>query len=359
MTNPSVKLVTVVLALAAAGCARGDAAQMPVAAASVPVRVSPVGLANAVQPILMTGTLGAKEEMPLSFKIGGVVSRVSAERGQSVRAGAVLAELAPTEIAAEVNKAHQARAKAERDLTRARLLYKDSVATLEQLQDAATAFEVAESNVRIAEFNRQYAVVRAPADGIVLTRDVEPGQLVAPGTPVVRFRTDRRGLVVRGGLSDRDAVKLRSGDDAMVQLDAFPNERFRGRVTQIAMGATPGTGTYEVEVAIVAGKRVLASGLVGQVEIHPRSVGRVPTVPVQAILEAHGDSATVFTLSADRTKAVRRRVQVGVLDGDRVTVLGGLERASEVVIDGASWLADGASVSLRSHAAESAARRAP
>jgi RND family efflux transporter MFP subunit len=276
-----------------------------------------------------------------------------------VRAGAVLAELAPTEIAAEVEKAHQARAKAERDLTRARLLYRDSVATLEQMQDAATAFEVAESNVRIAEFNRQYAVVRAPADGIVLTRDVEPGQLVAPGALVVRFRTDRRGLVMRGGLPDRDAVKLRTGDVATVQLDALPAERFRGRVTQIAMGATPGTGTYEVEVAIAAGGRVLASGLVGQVELVPRSLGRVPTVPVTAILEAHGDSATVFTLSADRTKAVRRRVQVGVLDGDRVTVLGGLERGAAVVTDGAAWLADGAPVKLSAKPSESPAGKAP
>jgi len=352
-------MVPVMLVLLVTACVSSDAAQMPMSAAPVPVTVALTGVASAVQPILMAGTLGAKEEMPLSFKIGGVVSQVRAETGQSVREGTVLAELAPTEIAAEVEKAHQARAKAERDLTRARALYRDSVATLEQMQDAATAYEVAASNARIAEFNRQYAVVRAPSAGIVLTREVEPGQLVAPGTPAVRFRTDRRGLVMRGGLPDRDAVKLRIGDQATVRLDAFPDETFLGQVTQIAMDATPGTGTYAIEVAVDTRGRTLASGLVGRVVLLPRSVGRVLTVPVQAIVEAHGDSATLFTLSADRTKAVRLRVHVGVLDGDRVTVLSGLDQGAEVVTAGAAWLADGALVKLNANRSAAPARLAP
>jgi len=338
--------------LAVTGCARSDAAEAPSGTAPVPVMVTPVLLASESPTISVAGTLSAKEELPLSFKIGGVVARVHAEAGQSVPAGAVLAELALTEISAEVAKAHQARMKAERDLARAKSLYRDSVATLEQLQDATTAFDVAESNVRIAEFNRQYAVIRAPDAGIILKRMAEPGELVTAGAPVVRFRTMRRGLVVRAGLPDRDAVLVRAGDAATVAFDAFPGERFKGRVTQVAASATTGTGTYEVEVAIDTRGRSLASGLVGRVELKPRVVGRLPTVPVQAILEANGDSATMFRLSDDRTKAVRLRVLVGALDGDRVTVLGGIERGAQVVTAGAAWLADGTPVKVSTNGAD-------
>lgn len=353
-------VVPAVFLLVATACATGDAAQEPATAKTVPVTVAPVVLATARPTITMAGTLGAKEELPLSFKLGGVVARVSAEAGQSVPAGAVLAELAPTEIAAEVEKAHQARTKADRDLARARSLYRDSVATLEQMQDATTAFEMAESNVKIAEFNRQYAVVRAPSAGIILKRMVEPGQLVGPGAPAVVFRTDRRGVVVRGGLSDHDVVRLRKGDEATVRFDAFPGELFLGHVTQIAATATSGTGTYEVEVAIDVRGRTLVSGLVGQVELTPRGAARLPTVPVQAILEADGDSATLFTLSDDRQKAVRRRVRVGALTGDRVTVLDGLDRGAMVVTAGAAWLADGSPVRLiTTPLVASAERRSP
>ncbi len=350
-------VIVVAGVLPAAACARSEARQHAPDAPPVPVTVAPVSYADASPAILAVGTLGAKEEVPLSFKIGGVVARVSVEAGEVVPAGALLAELAPTEIAAEVEKAHQARAKAERDMARARSLYKDSVATLEQLQDATTAFDVAESNVKIAEFNRQYAVVRAPDAGVVLKRTVEPGQLVSSGAQAFVFRTDRRGVVLRAGLSDRDVVRLHTGDPAVVRFDAFPGEKFHGRVTQIAAAASSATGTYEVEVAIEARGRSLASGLVGHVELSPRGRARVPAVPVQAILEANGDSATLFTLSQDGATAVRRRVRVGALEGAQVTVLDGLDGVRQVVTAGSEWLADGAKVKLRAGAPEVPAGR--
>jgi RND family efflux transporter MFP subunit len=332
-------------AAGAAGCARGEAA--PAAGVPlVPVAVAEVSLVSAARTILAAGTLGAKEELPLAFKIGGIVARVAVDAGQAVRAGSLLAELAPTEIAAEVEKARQGRAKAERDLARAKALYKDSVATLEQLQDATTQFEVAASNVRIAEFNQQYSVIRAETDGVILRRMVEPGQLVSPGATVFLFRTNRRGVVLRAALPDRDAVTVRIGDTASARFDAYPGERFRGRVSQIAAAATQGTGTYEVEVALEGRGHALVSGLVGHVEIAPRGAALVPSVPVEAILEAHGDSATLFTLSDDGLTVARRRVRVGPLDGARVTVLGGLAGGQRVVTAGAEWLADGVKVRL-------------
>jgi RND family efflux transporter MFP subunit len=341
----SLAATTGVVVAGALGCGRGEAS--PAAGVPlVPVAVSEVSLVSAVQTILAAGTLGAKEELPLAFKIGGIVARVAVDAGQAVRAGSVLAELAPTEIAAEVEKARQGRAKAERDLARVKSLYRDSVATLEQLQDATTQFEVAASNLKIAEFNRQYSVIRAGTDGVILKRMVEPGQLVSPGATVLLFRTDRRGVVLRAALPDRDAVTVRIGDTASVRFDAYPGERFRGRVAQIAAAATQGTGTYEVEIALEGRGSGLVSGLVGHVAIAPRSSSLVPSVPVEALLEAHGDSATLFTLSDDSTTVTRRRVRVGPLDGARVTVLDGLAGGQRVVTAGAEWLADGVKVRL-------------
>ena len=74
-------------------------------------------------------------------------------------------------------------------------------------------------------------------------------------------------------------------------------------------------------------------------------------MPVQAILEANGDSATLFRLSDDRTKAVRLRVLVGTLEGDRITVLGGIDRGAQVITAGAAWLADGTPVKVSANAA--------
>ncbi len=332
-----------------AACSVGDAAP-PVHAPDVPVEVAIAQLRAAAAPVIGSGLLAAKEEVTLSFKIGGVVTHARVESGQHVAAGELLAELSPIEIGAEVEKARQGRDKAERDLGRAKALYKDSVATLEQLQDATTALDVAASNLRIAEFNRQYAAVRAPFAGTVLRRMVEAHQLVSPGAAVVLLRNDASGLVLRVGLPDREAVRVQAGDRAQVRFDAWPLEQFAARVLRVAAAATAGSGTYEAELGVTAGGRVLASGLIGSAEIATKAAGMYAFVPVGALLEADADSATVFVLVADGARVERRRSQVAFLDGAQVALSGGVKAGDRVVIEGATRLVDGARVRVVSAA---------
>lgn len=326
----------------------GAADDTTAVAAPIPVRTAVVESRVASPAVIATGTLGAKEEIPLAFKIGGVIERIDAEAGQSVRAGAVLAQLVQTEINAQVESARQGRDKAQRDFVRVRALATDSVATLSQLQDAETQLQVAEAQLRGAEFNKQYATVRAPADGIVLRRTAEVQQLVGANIPVVVLRTERRGLVLRVGLSDRDAVRLSPGLQGKVTFDAWPGVEFAGRIERISSAASLGSGTYEAEIAVNAGGRRLASGLIGKVVLAPRAAGATPLIPIEALLEADGDSATVFLLDADGRTARRRRIRVGFVDGGFAAIPDGLEVGRRVITAGASRLNDGTIVSLAS-----------
>src|SRR5881409_2151738 len=129
--------IAVLVPLALAACGRGRAAAPP-AGDAVAVRVASVSIDRLAPPVTATGTLGPKEEVTLSFKVGGVVSRIFVDEGRAVRAGDSLAVLDLSEIDAAVVRARSAAEKAERDLTRARRLYADSVATLEQAQNAQT-----------------------------------------------------------------------------------------------------------------------------------------------------------------------------------------------------------------------------
>ena len=307
------------------------------------VRVAEITREALAPPVVATGTLGPKEEISLSVKIGGVIRQVRVDAGAIVRAGDTLAALDLSEIDAAVARAQSATDKSERDLARARRLYADSVVALAQLQDAETAAEVARADLETARFNRRYAVIVAPASGVILRRQAEPGELVAPGAPVLVLGSHARGVVLRVGLADRDVVRVARGDRAVVRFDALPEREFAGRVTEIAAAAEPGTGAYAVEIALPEAAR-LASGLVGQVEIRP-SAGRSTTlVPIEALLEADGAEASVYALSADGGRAERRRVTVAFIVGDRVAVTRGLDSVGAVITDGAAYLDDSAAV---------------
>jgi len=260
--------------------------------------------------------------------------------GDVVRAGQVLAALDLREIDAGLTKARSTAEKAERDLARARRLYADSVVTLAQMQDAETAAELGRADVQVAAFNRRYAVIVSPANGTILRRSAEPGETVSPGTTVLVLGSRARGSVVEVGLADRDAVLVRDGDPAVARFDAFPEVQFEGRVSQIAAAADPGTGTYAVEVSL-RGAADLTAGLVGEVEIRPSTGAPTTLVPIEAILEADGAQATVYALSPDGTRAERRRVTVGFIDGNRVAVTRGLEGVATVLTDGAAYVDEG------------------
>jgi multidrug efflux pump subunit AcrA (membrane-fusion protein) len=126
--------------LALAGCTVPDApAAQEAPVHQVAVRVAPVERGPLARPVHAAGRVGYSAETRLAFKVGGVVARIAVDEGDLVSKGQVLARLDPREIDAHLTEAESARAKAERDLERARLLNRDDVVTREDLDNATTA----------------------------------------------------------------------------------------------------------------------------------------------------------------------------------------------------------------------------
>ncbi|MDF2771646.1 MAG: secretion protein HlyD family protein, partial [Geminicoccaceae bacterium] len=205
--------------------------------------------------------------------------------------------------------------------------------------------EVARADLETARFNRQYATIVAPAAGTILRRHAEPGELVAPGATVVTFASAAGGRVLRIGLTDRDLMRVRLGAHAMVRFDALPGRTFAGTVREIAAAATPGTGTYAVEIALPSAAS-LATGLVGRGEIETTIGERTAVVPIEAIVEADGDSASVFVIDSTPPRARRVPVTIVYLREPNVGVRGPLDSTAIVATEGAAYLDDGMAVKV-------------
>ena len=336
------------LVFAVTACSRSDAGGRDTTVATgdvsvaIPVRLAAVTDDSAAQPVTATGVIALRDEVTLSFKIGGVVAQVLVREGESVRAGQLLAMLDLREIDAQVAKARSAAAKADRDLARVARLYSDSVATRQQMDDATTGAEVARADLETATVNQQYARIVAPSNGVILRRTAEPGELVSTGTAVLTLGSRTSGTIMRVSLPDRDIVRVRLGDHATVRVDARSDRAIQGVVRQIGAAADSRTGTYAVEIALDA-PGGLSAGMIGRVEIATRGGDRMRAVPVEALLEADGDRATLYAIGPDG-RAKRVPVEVAFVRGDRATVRDGLAGVTRVVTDGAPYLNDGAAV---------------
>ena len=349
-TAISVRMRTTIITLIALSLtAYGKKEQDPENATATrltPVKIASVEHAAISTPVIATGMIHSSNEARPAFKIGGVIAKTNVEEGAFVREGQLLATLQRTEIDAQVQQADVALEKAKRDYARAQNLHADSVATLEQVQNANTGVKLAQEALAIAQFNRQYAEVRAPISGKVISKLMNDGEIVGPGTPIYYILGTGAGdWVVKAGLTDKDWARLQPGDKAVIRLDAYPGQEFEGRVKHLADVGNPGSGTFEVELTIEAKGKRLAAGLVAALEIQPSTSAERALIPVEALVESSGRSGTVFTVDAEAV-AHRSIVVVDRLMGDKVVLASGLDSSQKVVTDGAPYLEDGQKVKV-------------
>lgn len=331
------KTLALLLTLMLAACAKQPA---QTAAPPTPVRVQAATVGPALPPISTNGMVAIKGEMKLSFKVAGVIKSIRVREGQEVKKGDRLAEIELTEVNAQVEQARQLAEKAKRDVERGERLYNDQVISLEQLQDLRTQAKVAQAQLNGAEFNRGYAVISAPGDGVILRKLSEERELVPAAQPVLIMGTHDRGYVVRAALSDREIVQLKLGDPAEIRMDAYPNQSIAGSLTEIAGAADSRTGLFPVEVRFDSVPVSLASGLVAKLNLHSSAARQrqLTYVPIGAVVEGNGDRASVYVVAGDRAK--RRAVRVAFIGPETVALDDGVRPGERVVTDGSLYLQD-------------------
>jgi RND family efflux transporter MFP subunit len=318
---------------------------IPAPGDAIPVTLAPVqsgGLANTIEA---TGLLFTEDESKLSFKIGGVVESVYVNEGDFVKAGQILATLKNTEIASQVSQVELNVQKAERDYQRAYNLYMDSVATLEQLQNAKTGLDIAKQGLSAASFNQQYAKIVAPAAGFVVKKLMSAGEIAGPGMPLIILNhvSGNSHWVLRAGVSDAEWANISNGDKAQVQFDAYPGKLFNAQVTSRSLTADPANGSFMVELRVAFNGEKPASGMFGKATIATGKITYANVIPYAALLEADGDLGYVF-VSPDKKKVQKLQVKLGKLYTDRVEVLSGLENQPYVVVAGSAYLNDNSTI---------------
>lgn len=311
------------------------------------VRVATPTTAPAAPPVHVVGRLALRDEQQLAFRVPGIVSEVEVRAGEAVRAGQVLAQLDTTEVDAAVEEADAAMEKARRDFERGERLFADKVITQQQLDDLATALEVARSQRARARFNQKHAVIRAPAQGVVLQRMVEPNETVAGGQPALTVGGDGGGFVLEAALPGREALRVALADPAMLRIDALPDARIPATVSELGQRAHPRTGTFDLEVALQAeAPQPLASGLIARAEILPAD-SREAThsrIPLTAMVEGDVNGVLIFLLDEAGERVRAREVRVRWLGDDGAVLEQPLPEGARVVSVGAGFLRDGEAV---------------
>jgi RND family efflux transporter MFP subunit len=339
-------LLVPALAITLDACTDGKSEQtsIPKTSEPIPVKVMPLQKSKSTNVIEVSGKLTTDDETVLSFKTAGVVHSILVKEGDRVRKGQVLAILDLTEIKAGVSQAQLAFEKAKRDLQRMKNLYQDSVATLEQLQNTQTALDIAQEQLNAALFNKSFSEIHSPANGIVLQKFVNAGQVVGIGDPVLMTNGAATGQWnFKAGVSDKQWASIKVGDKASIQIDAFPGKTFSASVVRKSGKSDNQTGAFTIELQLQAKESTIASGMFGKALIETGDSHHGWAVPYEAILDANDDEGFVF-VTFDNKTAAKRPVRISSFNNQEVLISEGLEDVASLVVSGSAYLTDKAPI---------------
>ena len=422
--------VVLLTVLAAVGKRMGWWGQTP----PLEVAVEKVALRDLTETVLASGKIQPVTEVKISSEVSGEIVALTIKEGDAVRKGQLLARINPEMMAAALDRNEAAVNNAKSGLASARVrlrqlenllrinlepayrrtarLFEDKVATQAELEVARSQYESALQDIESAKEAVEGAVfmvqsarasqkemkeqlartnILSPMDGIVTKLSVELGERVVgtiqmAGTEMIRI-ADLTRMEVRVDVSESDVVRVKNGDSVMVEVDAYPGQKFSGMVREIAnssnSSALPGTGgadqvtNFLVKISLLGDNRATGDrsgvdkaanaesmvqrflfrpGMSASAEITTRRVQGAVSVPINAVAvrdaegqatdpESEESSTTknpdqqntnneqidevVFVRSGN--KALLRKVTTGIQDDKHIQILSGLRSGEEVV----------------------------
>jgi RND family efflux transporter MFP subunit len=326
------------------------------------IKIAEVGSRTAVGAITVPATVmsNAYRDTKVNALVGGIVRQVSAELGNPVERGQPLAVIFSAELADAQMKYLSMRAMLQADhqkLQRTQKLVDLGAASRQELEEitavhAAHETELAAARQRLlllglssgqaATLERAAQVVSevtvpSPANGTVITRAVNPGQVIGAGQDLFVV-TDLSSVWVIGDLYEKDFQAVRVGTGATVTIPSAPNAVLRGRVAYIDPRVEPSTRTAKIRVEVPNRNGDLRLGMFVMASFEASGVQRRTMVP-RAAVQAVGERAVVYVpVDGEDGRFTERPVKLGQIGGDFMEVLDGLKPGEKVVTDGSFYL---------------------
>ena len=314
--------------------------------------------------ITATGTIEPVTSVTVGTQVSGIVAKLYVDYNSEVKKGQIIAELDKTNLISELNTARANLSSAQSTLgyeqanySRYKTLYDKGLVSADEYESARLSYDKARQqvatsreSVQKAQTNLGYATITSPIDGVVLSKSVEEGQTVAASfnTPeLFTIAKDLTDMRVIADIDEADIGGVKEGQRVSFTVDAFPDDKFEGEVTQVRQQATTESNvvTYEVVISAPNYDLKLKPGLTANVTIFTMEKDNMLAVPAKALrfmpneallqkdqkIEDVEAPTKVWTLEGNTFKA--HAVQTGTTNGILTEITSGISEGTEVLVD--------------------------
>ena len=286
----------------------------------------------AVRAVYATGTVEPTVMLPIAPRTAGRLMELKVDEGAQVRDGQELARLEDADLQRSVDEL-EARARfAKTQLDRAQALLDRGLGTTLERDRARSDWQATEATVARARALRSYMTLAAPADGQILRRDGEVGQLIPANQPIFYF-SRREPLRIEAEVDEEDITLVQPGQRVLIRAPALPDRILDGRLASITPKGDPVSRSFRVRIE-PDGDSPLRIGMTAEVNIVVTEHDNALLVPATAVIDGH-----VWIVRDG--KLHHQPVQVGIVGEKRTEILSGLVESDAVVVRPAADLKEG------------------
>jgi membrane fusion protein, multidrug efflux system len=300
------------------------------------------------------GTVAAVQGVTVSADLPGVVDRIAFDSGKTVEKGDVLVQLDTRQEQAQLSGAESALELARLNHERMQGLVKQDAVSRAEYDTAAATYKQAEARIGEIRATIERKTIRAPFSGVLGIRQVNLGQYLTGGDPVVPLQS-LNPIYVNFAVPQQDTADMRIGRTVHITVGELGNGEFTGRVSAVDSVVDPTTRNVQVQATLANPGGKLHPGMFVQAQVMLGAAQNVIALPASAINYApYGDS--VFVVSDMKNpqgqsyRGVRQQVvKLGAARGDQIAVLTGVKPGEEIVTSGVFKLRNGAPIQINNN----------
>lgn len=327
----------------------------------IPVYAATVQKGNIKKTLKLTGNIEPWESVNIMPDISGKVKKIYVDNGDYVKEGQILAELDTRSMVLMLQQAKSGLSVAEsnyndasKNWDRIKTLFEKGTATSQQYEKAQLGYEASKAQLEqakaaldIAQYQLDVSIMKAPFSGIIASKNMNEQETInpmMPGGSGVLTLADLSKVKIQVAIPENQFRDVSAGLEASLQMDAYPDEAFTGKVSKIDPTADSQTRTFGVEIIVPNENMLLRSGMFTRVDLTIKDKTDVLLIPVECVVKTP-DVNFVFVI--ENSVAHRRDITLGLTESRMVEIVDGLQEGERVVTVGKEMLKDGSLVQIK------------
>jgi RND family efflux transporter MFP subunit len=330
------------LLLVVSGCKQKDIKNTEVKENAIPVQTEIVKSVVTYDVISVSGNIEGNSTVRLGFMVAGKIDFIAYKEGQNISKGQLISSLDPSNYNLAKEMADVQVNSASDEFNRLKIMHDRNSISDGDFSKISFALQQAKVQQKLQVKNVSDTKLFSPNTGVLLKKIAEVGEIVGIGTPLFVI-SDIKKVKVIAYIPEGELHNIRLGQNAKILITAL-NKYYEGKVIEVGSAADATSRAFTVKIELENTGLLIRPGMIAEVTLPSNLQKEIISIPTDAVLNDLDNQSYVFVIDTTNSKAFKRKISIGNIINNRITVIGGLKEGEAIVIAGQGKLNDASSI---------------